>query len=563
MLRVPAAPGRLLLWCLAGAALAQLVLARIGSGNPDRFSPIFWFLLKTYDTHGNVVVLAVAACAFALRRQPLAAAALGPLAERPWAVAAAAFPLFCLGAVWIYHDYPLSMDEYSALFQAQVFAAGRLSGAFPPELVERLIPAVFQGYFFGVSPATGAVSSTYWPGFALLMAPFAWLGAPWAANPALGALTIPVLHRLARELTEGSRDAAGWAVALTLASPVFVLASISYYSLAAHMFFNMLYALLLLRPSVPRALAAGAVGSLALSLHNPVPHLLFSLAFLVWVALRPGRAANLAALLLGYLPLGALLGVGWHSHLAGLASAAGGTVPLHSVAPLVVDTVFAQLAAFLKLPSPATVHARIAGLSKVWTWGAAGLMVLAAYGYKVAREAPGVRVLGAALLVTFFGYFLVPFDQGHGWGYRYVHPAWFVLPLLAGLFLGRNPGEEGRELRAMAAWAVFLSFAFAVGLRLVQVETFIDRHRAQVPPLLQPVEPGRREIVFVDTRAGFYTRDMVQNDPLLRAPRIVMVRESRESAAQLMAKRYPEFTRTAQGDWGEQWTATQAGRRGK
>jgi hypothetical protein len=544
---------RLLLWCAAGTALVQLVLWRSG-GNPDGFSWIFWYLLDAYDSHGNVLLFAVALGAFFLRRHPAALAAVRLAAQRPWAAAGVAFPLLCLGSLQVYHAHPLSMDEYSTLFQARVFAAGRSSGVFPAELLDQLIPAFFQNYFFTVSRSSGEVSSSYWPGFALLMAPFAWLGIPWAANPALGALTIPAVHRLAKQIT-GSQEAAGWAVALTIASPAFIVASISYYSTAAHLLCNLLYALLLLRLSVPCAVLAGLVGSLALTLHNPVPHLLFSAPFFIWLLFRGGSARILVALVLGYLPLAGLLGLGWHYHLIDLASAAGATAGLPATAPALADTISSQLGSFLTLPGPRTMHARIAGLTKIWTWGAAGLMVLAAYGYRAARDAPGVKLLGAAFASTFFGYFLVALDQGHGWGYRYIHSAWFVLPVLASVYLCRADGKEGGELRTMAAWGVVLSLLLADALRLVQVETFVNRHLAQVPPLARRADGERPEVVFVNVRTGVYTPDLVQNDPFLRGPRVTLVYEGSERAAQLMAKHFGGYARSAEGNWGEQWTA--------
>jgi len=60
--------------------------------------------------------------------------------------------------------------------------------------------------------------------------------------------------------------------------------------------------------------------------------------------------------------------------------------------------------------------------------------------------------------------------------------------------------------------------------------------------------------VFVDPAAGFYSRDMVHNDPFLRGPRLTMVYEGKEKAAALMAQRFPAYTRRAEGKWGELWT---------
>src|SRR5215212_10268483 len=90
---------RSLAWCVAGTATVYAVLARIQAGNPDRFSPIFWYLLSAYDEHGNLLLLLLVLCAFFLRRQPAACAVIAFCAERPWSIAALAFPLLCAGSL--------------------------------------------------------------------------------------------------------------------------------------------------------------------------------------------------------------------------------------------------------------------------------------------------------------------------------------------------------------------------------------------------------------------------------------------------------------------------------
>ncbi len=565
--KVPPAP-TLLLCCLLGAALVQLVLAR-HAGHAQAFSPIFSYLLGSYDTHGNALLFALALGAFLLRRQPAVAGLIRIAADRPWLIAALAFPLACLGALGVYRGYPLSMDEYAALYQAQAFAAGKLGGLFPPELLEQLLPRLPKNYFFTASAASGEVAASYWPGFALLLAPFAWLGAPWAANPLLSALTLPAVHRLTLEIS-GSREAAGWALALTLASPVFVVSALSYYSMPAHLLCGVLYALLLLRPTVARALLAGLVGSLALTLHNPAPHLLLAPVFLVWLLARRVPLGVVAALVVGYLPLVAVLGYGWSQHLASLAAAgASSALAVTGAAPALppaapsaslMQRAAAIAGSALVLPNLWIIEARIAGLSKVWTWGSTALLVLAAWGYAAARRQPEMRseakLLGAALLITFFGYFFVPLDQGHGWGYRYLHSAWFALPVLAALGLSEAAcaeSAESPEFRTMAAWGVALSLVFANGLRLTQVDAFMKRHLNQVPPLARPADPARPEVMFVDPAAGFYTRDMVHNDPFLRGPRTMMVYDGPDKARELMARRFPGYVKAASGRWGEHW----------
>ena len=101
-------------------------------------------------------------------------------------------------------------------------------------------------------------------------------------------LTLVVIHRLALELFD-NREAAGFALMLTIASPVIFANGISYYSMPAHLLANSVFALLLVRPTPRRAAAAGVVGSLALVLHNPVPHMLFAAPWFVWAGDTPGR----------------------------------------------------------------------------------------------------------------------------------------------------------------------------------------------------------------------------------------------------------------------------------
>ena len=544
----------LLLWSLVAALAIQIFLQFSARSS---FTPVFAYLLYTGDATGNWVLLMLACCAYVLRRRSAEiVAAIRIAGSHPWLMAAVLFPLLCLGSLRIYHDQPLSMDEYAAVFQAKAFAAGRLTGAFPPDLLDLLVPVQFQDFFLTVSRTTGEVSSKYWPGFALLMAPFAWLNVTWAANPAIGALAVPAIHRLTREVT-GSKEAAAWATVFAAASPVFIVDSISFYSMQAHLLCNAMFALLLLRPTVARAAAAGLIGSVALTLHQPVPHLLFLIPFAFWLALRPGSAAVLAALVIGYLPLGIVLGLGWQFHLGELVRVGAPALTPAAPGTLLAEASLERISGNLILPSAATLWARIAGLTKVWTWGAAGLMVLAAFGYAAGRANPAIKLLGAAVVVTYFGYFFFPMDQGHGWGFRYFHSAWFALPVLAAAGLLAARGDAGDELRGMAAWLVVLSLVFANALRLAEVRAFTADHLAQVPPLAKEAPRDGRQIVFVRVNVGSYVADLVQNDPFLRATRTIMVYEGAEPTADLMSRRFPRYVKAFSSNWGELWTARQ------
>ena len=265
---------------------------------PHGLAPIFFVLFAHNDYPGAWCALLIPVVALLGSRYLPGRRMAQWAGDQPLVIAAATALLLALGTLVIYHNHPLSMDEYAAYFQSRVFAAGQLHGRFPAALLDWLIPRGFQDYFLNVSRQTGSVAEAYWPGFALVLTPFTWAGVPWLCNPIISAVTLLMIHRLALELF-GDREAAGFALLLTIASPVIFANGISYYSMSAHLLANCVFALLLVHPTARRAVAAGAVGSLALALHNPFPHMLFAAPWLVWVATRQGGLRLLAALIAG------------------------------------------------------------------------------------------------------------------------------------------------------------------------------------------------------------------------------------------------------------------------
>src|SRR5207237_7328643 len=83
------------------------------------------------------------------------------------------------------------------------------------------------------------------------------------------------------------------------------------------------------------------------------------------------------------------------------------------------------------LPSASSVWSRGVNLAELALWAVPGLLALACIGAVWRRSEPAVGLLTASALLTAVAYVFVPYDQGHGWGYRYFHAAWGVLPLLA------------------------------------------------------------------------------------------------------------------------------------
>jgi hypothetical protein len=499
--------------------------------------PIFHRLLYQHDLPGAAVLLLILGLLVLPVRFPLDPTTIAlAIARYRWLIAGAVWLLLSLGTLYLYRNHPLSMDEYAASFQATAFANGSLAGRVPPEMVDWVVPREFQGHFLVTNHVTGQLASAYWPGFALLLTPFVWLGVPWVCNPLIVASSLLLVGQVAREVV-GEESACGWAILLAIASPAFTLNGISFYSMPAHLLFNLLFVWLLLRPSPGRVFLAGIVGSFALVLHNPFPHLLFSLPWLAWLIFRrSGGIRNAMLLALGYAPLVALLGVGWIASLdalrqAGQVAASSGTQT--SEWPWIVRVAIGLTHPF-HFPDEVSISKRVGGLIKLWLWTAPFLIFMAV---EAANRLPNrmLKLMGASLLFTVVGYFFVPVSQGHGWGDRYSHSVWGVLPILAAAWICSLPPRDNRSeaFLSLIAKGALLSLLMATLLRAWQMGSFMSDHMAQLPPY--PV--GQPAIVFVGR--GYYSMDLVQNDPWLKRQPWVFVSLGKAADTELAERLLP------------------------
>jgi len=507
------------------------------------FTPMFRLLLRSYDA--PTAWLGGAVCLLALlwnRSAPVLKLVDYLAAHRGW-VALTCVLLTALGSIIVYHGYALSMDEYAAVFQSKLFASGRIHAQLPASLVDWFVVSGFNGSFLFASRETGGVMEGYWPGFALVLAPFQWLGVPGICNALLAGGAVYLIYRVTLEIT-GDARAAGWAMLFTLASSVFWANAISFYSMQAHLTANLLFAWLLLRPTPMRALSAGIVGSIALALHNPLPHVLFAAPWLLAMAIDKAQRRMLIPLALGYLPLSLILGVGWPMLRAVIAPIGDGdSAQIHSLTQVFV------------WPDAALLAMRVAALAKMWVWAMPALFVLAVVGRLRYAGDWRVRLLMQSAVLTFLGYCFVKLDQGHGWGYRYFHSAWGVIPILAaGAMNGKagaineQGGASGR-VAAFAGAAAILSLAVLVPFQMRQIDEVISLHLAQIPP---PQRPGNN-VYFIHPDRGFYVADMVQFDPLLRDQDLYLVSHGGELDGQLIRQNWPGASKLAGSAAADQW----------
>lgn len=447
-------------------------------------------------------------------------------------ISVVAFVVLALASVLVFRTLPSSPDEQAHLFQARLFAQFKIVASYPPDLVDRIIPQGLQNNLILVAQ-DGRAMSVYWPGWALLMTPFVWLGVPWLLGPAMASLGLYVMGRLAG-LLAGPQTAAV-AILLAATSGAFIVTGMSMYPAGGYLTLNMAYAWLLLRGGRRDALLAGLVGGLALNLNNPVPHSLFALPWLIWLVVDPTRRRQLVWLAIGYAPWLAI-GLAWLLAQSSLhASAPGSTGNFWQ----------GRLPLLVSVPTIQVASLRVWELVRLWVWSAPGLLLLAALAWRREPRKSGAWILGVAFGLTVALYLFFPSGQTIGWGARYYHAAWGALPILAAILL-TGPGADA--LRRTALMAALAGLVLIVPLQLANaygIAQIVQAGDAKLPALAAP----GTDLCFVDYSLYENTSIPLEDNPSLSG-RLVFISEGPAADQALVDRRFPGarlVTRTSLG----------------
>lgn len=514
MPRVSAWPARFTTpWLACAVLLGALAIIPGLFGRTAGLADIF---LKEQDLPVALATVAFLMVLRAWRLEERRAARLSAtvkLRPAPAATAAALAAAMIAAGGWllVMRGYPLSTDEFLAGFDATIFREGRLMAVLPPDWRTLRFPMQPQYTLLGSDGASW--SSAYLPVNALVQAAFAAVGAQALTGALWATVAIAAIYGIARRLWPERPDAALVAVALLATSTQFLVAPMTRYAMPAHLALNLVWLWLFLRQSRWSQLAAVGVAFLATGLHQVVFHPLFAAPFLLelWLAKRWRPAAFYTV---AYLAIGLFWLSYWRLVFpSGLPS--GGDAR---------DIWLVQIRRALELFDPGELDSMAKGLFRFLTWqnpAAPALALLAAV--------PAIRlgapfrpmVLGMGLLVAFM-LFAVP-DQGHGWGYRYLHGFLGSLCLLATLAWVRS--TEAMDATARRAAGVGLAAIAAFSLlillpwRAIQANAFVGPYAAADAAIRKAEQV---DVVVVDATGMFYAADLVRNDPLLRnRPKVV------------------------------------------
>jgi hypothetical protein len=211
-----------------------------------------FFLIRHDLPIGLSCLVLVALVALPAMRLPQAASdRLGAFVDRfgLWVVLAVAL-LVAAGALagwWlVYQAYPLSMDEFWAVFDARVFGRGMALAPVAPQW-RSFAPALEPMWRLDL-PGNAAWASTYLPMNAALRALFGLLGSQALSGPFWAGLSIILTYALARDFWPDRRDVAFVAAILLATSSQVVVIAMSPYAMSAHLALNMGWLWLFRRP---------------------------------------------------------------------------------------------------------------------------------------------------------------------------------------------------------------------------------------------------------------------------------------------------------------------------
>lgn len=194
----------------------------------------------------------------------------------------------------------------------------------------------------------------------------------------------------------------------------------------------------------------------------------------------------------------------------------------------------------LAWPEPELWAARWIASWKTWIWASPGLLLLALMSRS---RSVAERLLFAAFALTFVFHLFVRYDQGHGWGYRYVHPVWAWLPLAAGLWLARTSGGA-RQFGAATLAAGLL----ATPVFLWQTQATLDN---ALSSRLAPKGPGDW-IVFM-TPVTDRARAVTVQNASYPSPLLHLLSTGATADRALMAKLYPDAVEVEHDSRGSAW----------
>lgn len=437
-------------------------------------------------------------------------------------LALGAFLISGAGAWLVFEGYTLSLDEYLADFDAEIFRRGYLMAHTPEDW--RPFVRGLQPIYMLETPAHEFWASSYLPLNAAFRALGGLIGAQAWVNPFWAAVSVVTIFAVSLRLWPDRPGLAIGAAVLLATSAQFLITAMTAYAMSAHLALNLIWLALFLRRRALSDAGAIGVGFVACGLHQVIFHPLFVAPFIIEMLIA--RAWRRAAV---FIAAYAVIGLFWIAYWAllyrwlgipsGQAEAVGGTWFVARVVELLAVDI-------------QSVNLMAESLVRYVTWQSLLLTPLAVIGGGMAFRAGGTpRALTLGILLTILAMLVLVPSQTHGWGYRYLHGLLGSACLLAMFAWGRMTANLSADSRArtshLFALAGLLSAVVLVPLRATQAYGF-SHPFARADAVIRN---SAAEVVLVDNgTVGFDMGSLVRNDPFLeRKPKVMLLNAFAES----------------------------------
>jgi hypothetical protein len=398
------------------------------------------------------------------------------------------------GAHALLDNFPVSRDEVMVPFDMAVYGKGRLAAPFAAQwrgYAEALVPA----FLLNDSAPIGLVSA-YLPVNALLRLVFSYVADPVWFNPLLAFAGGIALYDIARrQFADDARSLWVRLLVYTLSSQMLVNA-MTMYAMTGHMALNLIWLAAFLRGGRGGHALAIGTGVLATGLHQVAFHPLFAAPFVLW----RWRQGEWRVALLYAVAYSAIIG-GWilFPMLAALQTG------VHAAGQGPDDSRFVdRVLPLLLTRDPLTLSWMMLNLVRFVAWQHLAVLPLLLAVVRGAWRERGLAVplLGSVVLMTMFVGLVLPY-QGHGWGYRYLHPCLGSVALLAGLGYRQLREDIPRRADGAVIMLTLLTLFGSMPLLMTKARAFTRPH--VMLDRYITTKPG--DFVLVDTEPFTPTTD--------------------------------------------------------
>jgi hypothetical protein len=423
-----------------------------------------------------------------------------PLRGSAIAIAFALVVLCYAGHYWLLSGHALSRDEQMALFDAHIYATGRLAAPLPAEWVKHTA-SLNSDFLLPIKHPLAWVSS-YLPMNAVLHAVVGMVSDEALAGPLLVGIGAIALHGCARRLWPENREVPLLALMLYVGSGQTIFTGMTSYAMSAHLALNLVWLWLFLQQRRITDLAALGIGFVATGLHQPIFHPLFVAPVLALLLFeRNWWRAALFAVGYGAICIFWLLWPKWMLPLV--------VGPDSIVAASGVDYL-TRLIVTLRDWDTTRFLTMTLNLLRFLSWQHVLLLPLGLAALGAIRRGGLPAALACGVMLPICVMLVILPYQGHGFGYRYLHGLTGSLILLA-IYGWLELARIQSALRSLIVRTTVAGLLIVLPLQAWMAHGFY----APYARASQAIDRTEADFAIVGEHDAPFSRDLVINHPYL------------------------------------------------